>query len=159
MRSRRSEMFSQPDVLNHRRRQRISIRNLEGRSMRTIRNLLAALLMIGLMAASGSSQWQRSSRGTFQSVQQLIRRIENRAALFRSSLDAELQRSSMDDMRAATRGQENITMFMNDSDDAVRRLHERFDRRESNATDAQEVLNRASLIDRFMSRRQLDSRT
>ncbi len=127
--------------------------------MRTIRNFLAALLMMGLMAANVSSQWQRSSRGNFQSVQQLIHRIENHADLFRNSLDAELQRSSIDDMRATTRGQENITAFMNDFDDAVRRLHERFDRRESNATDAREVLNRASLIDRFMSRRQLDSRT
>ena len=127
--------------------------------MRTIRNFLAAFVMMGLMAAGVSAQWQRSYRGTFQSVQQLIHRIENRADLFRNSLNAELQRSSIDDMRAATRGQENITMSMNDFDDAVRRLHERFDRRESNATDAQEVLNRASLIDRFMSRRQLDSRT
>jgi len=127
--------------------------------MKTIRNLLATLLMMGLMAVGVSSQWQGRSRGTFQSVQQLIHRIENHADLFRNSLDAELQRSSMDDMRATTRGQENITVFMNDFEGAVRRLHERFDRRESNATDAQEVLNRASLIDRFMSRRQLDSRT
>ncbi len=46
-----------------------------------------------------------------------------------------------------------------DFDAAVSRLRERFDRRQSTAVDAQEVLNRAVVIDDFLRRRPVDART
>lgn len=48
---------------------------------------------------------------------------------------------------------------MRDFENAVSRLRERFEKRQSTAVDAQEALNRAAVIEGFMRRRTLDSRT
>jgi hypothetical protein len=123
--------------------------------MKRFRNLFPALLVMGLMAAGVSGQMQRSYRGTFQSMQQLLNRIEDRTDLFRDSLDFSLERTPIDTARA----EDNIDSFTSDFEDAVRRLHERFDQRASNASDAQDVLSKASFIDRFMRRHTLDARS
>jgi hypothetical protein len=93
----------------------------------------------------------RSYRGTYQSVRNLINRIENRSDVFRNSLDASLEQSGLNGTN------DNINMFVRDFDSAVDRLRERFTSRQSTASDAQEVLNRAALIDRFVNRRRLDA--
>ena len=123
--------------------------------MRTIKRFLPILMLLVLGTASSQAQTQRAYRGTFQSVRQLILRIESRTTVFRTNLDASLDRSPMNNSRA----EDNINSFVRDFDDSVRRLHERFDRRESTASDAQEVLNRASFINNFLRRRPLDART
>lgn len=119
------------------------------------RKTTVTILAMGLMLAGITAMaQQRSYRGTYQSVQQLIHRIEDRTDLFRNSLDAALDQSSLE----GTNAEDNINLFVRDFDTAVTRLRERFDRRQSTSADAQEVLNRAAVIDRFMRRRQLDAR-
>jgi YmgG-like glycine-zipper protein len=49
-------------------------------------------------------------------------------------------------------GRENLNNLVQDLDTAVSQLRERFDTRQATAADAQEVLNRAALIDRVVSR-------
>lgn len=123
--------------------------------MNITRKTIVTILAMGLMLAGITAMaQQRSYRGTYQSVQQLIHRIEDRTDLFRNSLDSALDQSSVD----GTNTEDNINLFVRDFDTAVTRLRERFDRRQSTSADAQEVLNRAVVIDRFMRRRQLDAR-
>jgi len=121
-----------------------------------IRRGFAAIVAIGLMCVGFTAlAQQRGYRGTYKSVLQLIHRIEDRTDLFRNSLDAALDQSTLDGSRA----EDNINLFVRDFDAAVSRLRERFDRRQSTAVDAQEVLNRAVVIDDFLRRRPVDART
>ncbi|CAN5780058.1 hypothetical protein BH18ACI4_BH18ACI4_18230 [soil metagenome] len=116
---------------------------------------LAAILTMGIMCLNFTIiAQQRSYRGTYQSVLQLIHRIEDRADLFRNSLDA-LDRSTLD----GNNTEDNVNVFVRDFDAAVSRLRGRFGRRQSTAVDAQEVLNRAAAIDDSLRRRPVDART
>jgi hypothetical protein len=129
---------------------------MEEIEMVSARSGFKAFVAIGLMCLSLTAMaQQRSYRGTYQSVLQLIHRIEDRTDLFRNSLDATLDQSSLDGSRA----EDNINLFVRDFDAAVSRLRERFGRRQSTAVDAQEVLNRAAAIDGFLRRRPVDART
>ncbi|HET9786877.1 MAG TPA: YMGG-like glycine zipper-containing protein [Pyrinomonadaceae bacterium] len=121
-----------------------------------LRRGFAAIFALGLLCLSfTATAQQRSYRGTYQSVLQLIHRIEDRTDLFRNSLDATLHQSTLD----GTNAEDNINLFVRDFDAAVSRLRERFGRRQSTAVDAQEVLNRAAAIDDFLRRRPVDART
>lgn len=121
-----------------------------------LKRSFAAIFAIGLLCVGITAiAQQRSYRGTYQSVLQLIHRIEDRTDLFRNSLDAALDQSSVDGSNA----EDNINLSVRDFDAAVGRLRERFERRQSTAVDAQEVLNRAAAIDDFLRRRPVDART
>lgn len=110
------------------------------------KSFVALLAVVVLAAGATLTQAQRQTyRGTTNVVRQLIIRIENRTDVFRTSLNAQNQ------SRIHQMGAENINNLVNDLDTAVAQLHERFDRRQSTAADAQEVLNRAALVDRFVT--------
>lgn len=122
--------------------------------MRRIQHILPVIIMLVLGTVGVQAQTQRTYQGTFQSVRQLIVRIENRATRFRGDLNIAVDNSRINN----TRAEDNISLFVTEFDGAVRHLHQRFDRRQSTATDAQEVLNRAAQIENFLRRRQLDTR-
>jgi hypothetical protein len=129
---------------------------MEGIEMIRGRRRFAAIAAISLLCLGFNAiAQQRSYRGTYQSVLQLIHRIEDRTDLFRNSLDAALDQGTLDGSSA----EDNINLLVRDFDTAVSRLRERFDRRQSTAVDAQEVLNRAAVIDEFLRRRPVDART
>jgi hypothetical protein len=112
------------------------------------RTLVACLAVVVLAAGATLTQAQRQTyRGTSRSVRQLILRIENGTAAFRNALNAQNQ------SRGYGTGQENIKNLVQDLDVAVTQLKERFDQRQATATDAQEVLNRAALVDGFITDR------
>jgi hypothetical protein len=119
-----------------------------GRKMIAVKRIFVAVLAVSVLSAGVThAQTQRQTyRGTFRSVSQLILRIENRTDILRSSLNAQNQKS------IGLRN-ENLENLAVDLDTAVTQLRERFDRRQSTAADAQEVLNRAAQIDRVMMRR------
>lgn len=123
--------------------------------MKTFRHIIPVVMLVVLGALGVEAQTQRTYQGTFQSVRRVIIRIENRTDRFRTDLNSGLNSSTLNN----TRAEDNITSFVSQFDDAVSRLHERFDRRQSTAVDVQEVLNSAAQIDRFLRRRQLDVRT
>jgi hypothetical protein len=121
-----------------------------------IQRAFAVFAAIGLISASfTATAQQRTYRGTYQSVLQLIHRIEDRTDLFRNSLEAALDQRTL----SGSGAEDNINLFVRDFDAAVSRLRERFGRRQSTAVDAQEVLNRAAAIDDFLRRHNFDSRT
>jgi hypothetical protein len=121
--------------------------------MKTIRQTVSAALVIALASFGilARAQYQRPYRTTDRTVQQLIRRIENRADRFKLSLERALDRSRLDN----TRREDNINQLVTDFEQATNQLRDRFNRRESTMSDVQTVLARAVLIDRFMSRHSL----
>src|SRR5918992_3088813 len=123
------------------------------------RRLIATALSVTcLLLVSIAAQAQtRTYRGTFQSVRRLIVRIENRSVNFSNSLQNWASRNP--NAAYSPAAGEDINLFVRDFDDSVRRLRDRFDARQSTASDVQDVLNRAGRIDVFLSRRSVDTRT
>src|SRR5262249_3106370 len=111
---------------------------------------IVCVLILGLMAQAQ----QRAYRGTYQSVGQVILRLENRANLFRNSMQDWSSNST-----PAYSSTENINQTVHDFNDSVRRLRDRFDRRQATTYEVQDVLTRASRIDDFANRNSLDTRT
>jgi hypothetical protein len=112
---------------------------------------LALVVMLAGITSIAEAQYQRPYRTDDRNVQQLIRRIETRANNFRTSLGRALDRSPID----STRREENINQLVSDFEQATDRLRDRFNARQSTASDVQMVLDRAVLIDRFMQRNNL----
>ncbi|HKR60618.1 MAG TPA: YMGG-like glycine zipper-containing protein [Pyrinomonadaceae bacterium] len=122
--------------------------------MSNLRRMIATTFAVGVLLAGITTMAQtRTYRGTYQSVRNLIYRIENRTDIFRNSLENSFNQTGLN----GTTAEDNIRMFVSDFDSSVERLKERFNSRQSTAADAQEVLNRAALIDRFMNRRRANT--
>lgn len=119
-----------------------------------IRQLVLAILIIGL-ASPGlpALAQQRPYRVNDRQVNQLLQRIEMRTATFRQSLNLALDRSRLDN----TRQEENVTEFVQNFEAVTNRLRDNFRARQDVAADVQEMLNRASFIDRFMQRHRLSA--
>jgi len=112
------------------------------------RRLLTVFALVVVVAGGTLSQAQAQTyRGTNRAVRQLILRIENRTDVLRNTLNAQNQ------TRIYGTGRENINTLVADLDTAVNQLRQNFDQRRSTAADAQEVLNRAAVVDRFLTAR------
>lgn len=113
-----------------------------------LKRSLAAVFAVALLAAGASlAQAQRQTyRGTFRSVQQLISRIDNRVDLLRSSINAPSER------RVYGSTGQDVDSLVNELDRSIERLQQRFNRRTSTGADAQDVLQRAALIEPLMGR-------
>jgi hypothetical protein len=123
---------------------------LEEKQMSSLRKIFAINFALAILLAGLTTMAQtRSYRGTYQSVRNLIFRIENRTDIFQNSLENSFNQTGLNN----TNAEDNIRMFVSDFEASVQRLKERFNSRQSTASDAQEVLNRAALIDRFVNRR------
>ena len=85
------------------------------------------------------------------SIQGLLTRIEQRTDVFRRQVDRNLDRSN----RNGTRYEENIAEYVTDFENATDSLKRNFDERDSVAADVEEVLRRASVIDRFVNNNRL----
>ena len=120
---------------------------MEEEKMIAIKRSFVMLLAVVVLSAGASlTQAQRETyRGTSRALRQLILRIETRTDAFHNSLNAQT--------RIKTVRGETLDNLAQDLNTAVVQLHQRFDRRTATAGDAQEVLNRAALIDRFMAQR------
>lgn len=115
-------------------------------------SMVLTIMCLALAGVPTQSQTRRPYRSTYQSTRQLILRIENRSANFRSGVQ-----SWMDLNPADTYASNDINLFASDFDASVRNLADRFARREATALDAQEVLNRATRIDAFMRQNPLNT--
>lgn len=113
-----------------------------------VRKTFVALLAMTLLSASAAfAQAQRQAyRGTFRTVRQLILRVDNRTDIFRNSVNTQGQG------RVYGTGSNDMVTLANDLGEAVDQLRNRFDRRVATTSDAQEVLNRAAIIDQSIGR-------
>ena len=98
---------------------------------------------------------QRPYRVTDRQLDTLIRRIETRTDTFRASLDRALDRTRYD----GTRAEDDINRFVRDFEAATDTLRSRFGSRTSVASDVENVLRQASLIDNFVQRNRLNRQT
>src|SRR5258708_30750982 len=96
---------------------------------------------------------QRVYRGTNQSARQAILRLENRANLFSNSIET----WGRDNSSATYGSTGDINLLVRDFNDNVRRLRDRFDRRQATTSDVQQVLDLASRVDDFVRRNSLDA--
>ncbi|HUQ33922.1 MAG TPA: hypothetical protein VM095_17510 [Pyrinomonadaceae bacterium] len=120
--------------------------------MRRIFSVALVLAFAGLMATTQAQL--RTNRATNQQTRQLITRIETRTDVFRSSLDARLDRSRINN----TNAEDNINQLVADFENATNQLRDRFNNRQAVSSDVQNVLNQAALIDSFMQRNRLGAR-
>lgn len=123
--------------------------------------MTAFILLTGMSFTADASQRRRGRnnqqvyRVNEREVKNLVKRIENGADRFKRSLDRALDRSRLD----GTNREDNINQYVRDFEEATNRLRDRVnDNNRAEANDAQEVLNRAQVIDGFMRRQRLDSR-
>ncbi|HSK73922.1 MAG TPA: hypothetical protein VK892_19645 [Pyrinomonadaceae bacterium] len=79
-------------------------------------------------------------------VQNLLTRIETRTDTYKRTLNNSLDRGRLNN----TRNEDSIMRYVTDFENATDRLKQRFDARESVASDVENVLSRASFIDSFM---------
>ncbi|HKR01915.1 MAG TPA: hypothetical protein VJT09_14640 [Pyrinomonadaceae bacterium] len=117
--------------------------------MNRIRRIFSVSLVLALAAVGVTTQAQvRTNRATTQQVRQLIRRIENRTDVFRTSLENSLDRSRIN----GTNAEDDINRFVSDFESSTNALRDRFNARQDVSTEVQNVLDRAAVIDRFMRR-------
>jgi hypothetical protein len=117
---------------------------------RRIKYAISAVLAMSLASVSLTALGQqRPYRLDDQQMQQLLRRVETRTNTFRSSINQQNDQNRVDNTARGDR----VDDFLRDFQAATMRLRDNFNNRQAVAADVQEVLNRASLIDRFMSRR------
>lgn len=111
-----------------------------------LRKTLISFFATTLIVASTTfaAAQRQSYRGTYRSVQQLISRLDNRTDLLRTSLNASSQQRAY-----GTSGQD-VRALLNDLDLAVETLQQRFNRRNSTAGDAENVLRSAALVEPLM---------
>jgi hypothetical protein len=112
-------------------------------------------LAAALALASGNTALaaQQPTRSSDQQVKALLSRIDKRTDTFRSSFDRAIDRNPINGSRA----EEQINQSVEDLEQATDRLRDRVNDHQSATVDVEEVLSRASLIDSFMMRNQLDA--
>jgi len=120
--------------------------------MNRFRQTVSLVLMLAMLSIGLTAQAQRPRLNNYQ-LNQLIRNVEDGAVRFRSSLN-----TALDDYRYnSPRRADNVNTYVSDFNQALSQLRTRFNRRMARAADVQLVLDRATLIDNFMNRNQLDS--
>ncbi|HEX8071366.1 MAG TPA: hypothetical protein VF546_15530 [Pyrinomonadaceae bacterium] len=120
--------------------------------MKYFRQTVSLALVLALLSIGLTAQAQRRGYGYGNSarIDQLIRNVESGAARFRTTLDAALNNNGS---VYGSRRADNINTYVQDFDQALGQLRTRFDRRTARAADVQLVLDRATLIDNFLNRR------
>lgn len=108
--------------------------------------LIMAFLAVFIVNASEATAQVRGYRVSDAQVQTLLNRIETRTDAFRRATDRSLDNSA----RNGTRSEDNITQYVADFENATDSLRRNFDERDSVASDVEEVLQRASVIDSFI---------
>ena len=107
---------------------------------------LAAVFALAGVSVIVAAQ-QRPTRVSDQQVGDLLRRVDAGVAAFRASFDQAINRSRINGSRA----EEDINQSVNDFKQATDRLRDRVQNRRAGATDVEDVLRRASVIDGFMT--------
>lgn len=113
--------------------------------------IMAVALMLGIgFAFNVTVQGQRRIGRTGEAqIGRTIRSLEQNTNRFRTSLDSSLDRSRQD----GTRAEDNINAYVQNFETATDQLRQRFESRQAVASDVENVLRQASLIDSFMNRR------
>ena len=96
--------------------------------------------------AQAQRRGQTVRRVNDRQVENIIRSVERRSDVFRRSFDTALDRSRLD----GTNTEDSVNEFVKNFEEATNDLRSRFNGRTAVASDVENVLNRAALIDQFM---------
>jgi hypothetical protein len=97
--------------------------------------------------------WSSAHRLSHDEMKELLERIEKRSDTFRSSLDAALDRSRLDD----TAAEKLINRYVKDFEDGTDRLKDRYRDEDSASEFALQVLRHGANIEQFMRRNPLNA--
>jgi hypothetical protein len=123
--------------------------------LNNMRKAVSVVLLGALMSMGLAAEAQRPYRASDSQIRVLLNRIATRTSNFQNSLDNWLSNSQVSN----TRAEDNIRNFSSDFQNSLDRLRDNFNRRQSTMADAQDLLDRASRIDAFLTRRRPDART
>jgi hypothetical protein len=108
------------------------------------------LFTLGLIGVSAQAQ-QQSNRLRDRQVSIMLQRLERSSNRFRASLNLALVNARIDEMRP----QNDINTFAPAFADSLDQFQEAFNRRAATTVDVQNVLQKASLVNGFMTRNRL----
>src|SRR6266581_1273494 len=127
----------------------------------TLRRIVGVLLLLSMSSMGvsaqvrGETQIQSASQANWRALRVLITRIEDRADLLRSGLSVSTGRNSV----YGSRVEDNASGLLGNFSGAVQRLHQRLNQRQATADDAQEVLDGATALDRYIRRHPVNAQT
>jgi DNA-binding TFAR19-related protein (PDSD5 family) len=122
--------------------------------MTRLRPIGALAVLLALAGGSMAMAAQQTpTRSSDRQLKDLLSRIDKRTDTVRSSFDRAIDRNPIHGSREEDRVDQSVKDFAQATD----RLRDRVNDRESDIGDVEEVLSRASLIDSFMMRNQLDA--
>ena len=122
--------------------------------MKNSRHIISIFSLFALLLIGASAQAQRQpSNATLRRVSGILQRLEQSSNRFRNSLSADLTQNRIRETRPAN----DINSFESDFETAVSEFRTRFSRREARATDVQNILQRASLVNDYLDRNRLGS--
>jgi len=127
----------------------------KGRETQMSRRLLTTISICFVLAGfAAQTQAQQVYRGSYQSVRQLMLRLENRSGSFVNAVQASPAYTTNDTYR----NNDDLSALARDFDGSVRRLANNFARRRSTALDAQDVLTRADRINAVLHQQSPNAR-
>lgn len=109
------------------------------------------LLFMMLFASAATINAQKPYRVSDSQVQYLLNRIEQRTDTFKGELDRALDTSRLD----GSDTEDAINGYVTDFESATDALKDKFSAKDSVADDVEDVLNRASFINSFLTRNRL----
>ena len=128
--------------------------NKQKDKMKNLRRLVSVFTLIVLSAIGISAQAPRQpNRITDRQVSGILQRLEQGSGRFRGSLNNALVQARIDE----TRPQDDINSFQPAFESAIDQLNDRFTRRLAVAADVENVLQKASLVNGFMTRNRLNA--
>jgi len=121
--------------------------------MKITNRIVSVFILITLSSIGLNTKAQpQTSRVNASQVRYILQRLAQSSDRFRNSLNTTVEPS-----RADKRPENDINSFERDFENATNQLNDRFKRRRAVATDVQNVLQKASLINDFIGRRRFDT--
>jgi hypothetical protein len=116
-------------------------------------HIVALATLFALASVSVILAQQRPNRVSDQQLGDLLNRVDAGVAAFRGSFEHAINRTPI----KGSRVEDDINQSVNNFKQAADRLRDRVQKRRAGATDVEDVLKRASLIDVFMTSNALDA--
>ena len=123
--------------------------------MKNSKRILFVLILFALGTIGVSAQTQRRLSRIDGQIGGILQRLEQNSNRFRGSLNRALINDRIDE----TRPQNDINSFEPAFAGAIDQFRDRFTRRAAVAADAQNILQRAQLVNGFMARNRLNTQT
>ncbi len=122
--------------------------------MKNSKRIVSVLILFALAIIGVSAQAQRqSSRAATRQISVILQRLDRSTNTFRDSLNRALVSDRIDE----TRPQNDINSFEPAFESALDQFRERFNSRRATAADAQNILQKASPVNGFMTRNRLNA--